>query len=324
METPALLLSKDLTLTVGTRTIREPAQGEIVVKVHWAGICGSDLHVLKTGDWVAYWPATLGHEVAGEVTSSAAPDFPVGTRVVLDSRVPTSKPDGTLAADRLNPDLEWLGEAYPGGYAGAVVVPAVSARKVPDGTDSADAVLAEPLAVVMCALDRVTQTPQRALVLGHGPIGALAHAEINLRWPQARVVVVEPRGVRAKLAGSMGAEVLSARDNRVFDLVVDAAGYPAALPDAIASARRGATVCLIALAHQASTVTPSDIVEKSLTIAGSNGFDDRHLDEALDRLAAAPERYRQVITHRIPLAEVPEYLARGIEDAVKIEIRCQP
>ncbi len=67
MRTHALLLDRELTLRTGPRELPEPKPGEVLVRVEWAGVCGSDLHVLRTGDWVSYWPATLGHEVAGTV-----------------------------------------------------------------------------------------------------------------------------------------------------------------------------------------------------------------------------------------------------------------
>lgn len=325
MDATALLLSKELEFTVGTRAVREPAEGEVLVGVHWAGVCGSDLHVLKTGDWVAYWPATLGHEVAGEVLASGATELPVGTPVVLDSRVPRPGSDGKFRADRLDPDLEWLGEAYPGGYAEALVVPAVSVRAVPAGTDTGDAVLAEPLAVVMCALEQVRTAPTRVLVLGHGPIGALTHAEIGMRWPEAEITVVEPNPHRADMARSMAAaDVLPARDDQLFDLIVDAAGYPSSLPDAVGSTRHGGTIALIALPHQPTTIQTSDIVERSLAIVGSVGFDDRHLDEALDRIATTPERYRRIVTHRLEFDDVPAFLAEAVGDAGKVLIRCRP
>ncbi len=67
VRTDALLLDQQLALSLGTRELPAPAPGEALVRVAWAGVCGSDLHVLETGAWVAYWPATLGHEVAGVV-----------------------------------------------------------------------------------------------------------------------------------------------------------------------------------------------------------------------------------------------------------------
>jgi threonine dehydrogenase-like Zn-dependent dehydrogenase len=94
-DVPAFLLGADLGMTVGRRTLADPGPDEAVVRVEWAGVCGSDLHVMRTGAWVTEWPATLGHEIYGRVVGgprlpprAAAPGShdrvrPVGRRVPL-------------------------------------------------------------------------------------------------------------------------------------------------------------------------------------------------------------------------------------------------
>lgn len=321
MRVTALLMDRDLALTVGARELPAPGAGEVLVGVAWAGVCGSDLHVLRTGDWVAYWPATLGHEVAGRVLESGDPAVPVGTPVVLDSRVPERGADGTLRADRLSPDLQWLGEAYPGGFAEGLVVPSVSVRTVPESLDLADAVLAEPLAVTRCALDQVRGTPASVLVLGHGPIGALSHIEARRRWPGARVAVAEPDPGRAALARELGADEPG---DGPYDLVIDGAGHAESLTDAVRHAAPGGTVLLVALGQAPSGITTAEIVERGLTLVGSVGFDDHHLDEAVAALAAGPGAYRPIVSHRVPLTGLPAFLSdpESRKDAVKILVEC--
>ncbi|KAA0095210.1 hypothetical protein CIW49_22230 [Mycolicibacterium sp. P1-18] len=320
----ALLLNEDLSLTVGNRELPDLADGEVLVDVDYAGICGSDLHVLRTGDWVAYWPATLGHEVAGRVRRSRHPGFAAGDGVVADSRIPCSVEDGRLRSDRFADDLQWLGEARPGGYADAMVIPGDSLHRVPATLDSVDAVLAEPLAVVMCAVDQLpVNTLESIAILGYGPIGALTHAETSRRWPRAKVTVVEPNTRRADLALSQGAALGTLDGSTRFQVVVDAAGYPGSLEAAIAATARGGSVLLIALGHAAATVLPSTIVEHSLRIIGSVGFDDRHVDEALTALAAEPSRYNAIVTHTVDLDRIPTFLAEGgMGESIKVLIRC--
>ncbi|WP_432562001.1 zinc-dependent alcohol dehydrogenase [Kineococcus sp. SYSU DK003] len=306
----AMLLDQDLTLRVGDRPDVEPGPGDVVVEVAWTGVCGSDLHVVATGDWVEYWPATLGHEVAGTVVESRA-DVAVGTRVVLDSRIPCGTCDGCSRAARLCTAMAWLGERIPGGYADRLTVPAASVHEVPAGLDLAVAVLAEPVAVVASAVDRIRDVPRSVLLLGHGPIGAFAHAEFSRRWPGVPVTVVEPRAVRAELARSHGADTLAGLPaDGSFDLVVDAAGYPGSLPDAVSRTASGGTTLLVALSKEPAGLVPADVVERSVTITGSVGFDTAHLPRALAALAADPDRYASVVTHRVPLQELPEFLTQ--------------
>ncbi|MGX6447248.1 alcohol dehydrogenase catalytic domain-containing protein, partial [Patulibacter sp. S7RM1-6] len=230
MDVRALLLDRELHLTVGDRRLPEPEADEVLVDVDWSGVCGSDLHVLASGDWVAYWPATLGHEVAGTIVRSADPAWPAGTRVVLDSRMPRHTEDGWAPGDRLDPDLAWLGEARPGGFAQATVVATPALHRVPEGLATDVAVLAEPLAVVLSAVDRLPQAaPGTVLVMGYGPIGYLVHAEIRRRWPESAVTVVEPNAERAEIAAGHGAAIADAPAADAYDVVVDAAGFPGAL-----------------------------------------------------------------------------------------------
>jgi D-arabinose 1-dehydrogenase-like Zn-dependent alcohol dehydrogenase len=81
--TAALLLDEQLALCLGTRQLPPPLTGEALVRVLWAGVCGSDLHVLRTGEWVNYWPATLGHEVVGVVQECTGAEVAPGTVVVV-------------------------------------------------------------------------------------------------------------------------------------------------------------------------------------------------------------------------------------------------
>jgi threonine dehydrogenase-like Zn-dependent dehydrogenase len=325
VRTTALLLSEDLSLSVGTRELSAVADGEVLIDVDYAGICGSDLHVLRTGDWVAYWPATLGHEVAGRVRQSRHPGFTVGDPVVADSRIPCDVVDGRLRSNRLAEDLQWLGEARPGGYAGAMVIPGDSLYHVPTGLDTIDAVLAEPLAVVMCAIDQlpVRTPPERVAILGYGPIGALAHAEMARRWPEASITVMEPNTRRADLARARGAAIGTLDDAGRYQVVIDAAGYPGSFEAAIGAATFGGSLLLIALGHAAATVMPATIVEHSLHVVGSVGFDDQHMDEALGALAGDSARYNAIVTHTVDLDQIPSFLAEGgMAESMKVLIRC--
>ncbi len=114
MKTPdVILLQEDLTLRLAHREIPEPVPGEAMVRVEWTGVCGSDLHVLGTGDWVSSWPAVLGHEVVGVVESCPGDELPAGQRVLLDSRVPCRECAGCRRSPHLCTALTWLGESMP-------------------------------------------------------------------------------------------------------------------------------------------------------------------------------------------------------------------
>jgi threonine dehydrogenase-like Zn-dependent dehydrogenase len=91
--------------------------------------------------------------------------------------------------------------------------------------------------------------------------------------------------------------------------VVDAAGYPRSLAAACQEVANGGTVLLVALSTEAVPVVPANVVERALSIVGSVGFDDE-LAEAVGVLAAAPDRYRPLVSEAVLLEEAPQRLAQ--------------
>jgi threonine dehydrogenase-like Zn-dependent dehydrogenase len=308
------------------RELAPPAADEALLRVEYAGLCGSDLHVMRSGAWVAesQWPATLGHEISAIVEQAPADgSLRVGQRVVSDSRVPCGTcvdcvagvPDRCMA-------VQFVGECRPGGFAGLCVLPSSLLHPIPDGLAAETAVLAEPLAVAMHGLSRLALAPRRVAVLGHGPIGALVQIELRRRFPHAEVTVAEPAPLRAQLARALGAEVaLAAADlpGHRYDTVVDAAGYGTSLTDALSILAPRGQLLLVALGHQPVTLTPAEIVEAGTTIVGANAFIDE-LPAAIDALAAEPARYAPVVTDTISLDELPAVARAQLErpEAVKV------
>ncbi len=322
----AALLDGPLEMRVGTRELAPLAEGEALVRVEWAGLCGSDLHVIRTGAWVSEWPATLGHEVYGRIESvrgGGAP--PIGTPVVIDSRIPCNECDTCRVRPDGCPNLRFVGEACPGGFATHCALPVTMLHEVPEGLEGATAVLAEPLAVVLHGLGHLRSEPARVAILGHGPIGALVHLELRRRFGSVEVVVAEPAVRRAALARALGAETVAeagALTAGSFDLIVDAAGYRGSLAHALELGSAGAQIILLALGGHPEALTPLSLVERRLTLTGSNAFIDE-LPEAIALLAAEGPRYEVVVTDRISLDELPDAVERQLRgpDAVKLLVR---
>jgi len=307
----ALLLDESLALSLGEREVAAPVAGQVLLRLEWAGVCGSDLHVLRTGDWVSQWPATIGHEVVGVVVSCPADELAEGARVVVDSRVPCGACAGCTRAANQCDDLRWVGEAMPGGFQQYAVFGVKQVVLCPQTLESAIAVLAEPLAVAMHAVARGGRVPERVLILGYGPIGALVHTELVRQRPSVHVSVVEPDAPRRAMAAAAGAVVASSLSDERWPWVVDAAGHSTALADALEATESGGTVVVVALAHAPIEVSSLMIAERGLTIVGCNGFADE-LPLAVEALAANPQAYRWLITEAVILDEAAERLATAV------------
>jgi 2-desacetyl-2-hydroxyethyl bacteriochlorophyllide A dehydrogenase len=311
----ALLVSQTLALSMGERELADPIAGEALVRVEWVGVCGSDLHVLRTGDWVRSWPATPGHEFVGVVVACPGEELAVGTRVVVDSRVPCGACEGCARQANLCQNIGWVGEVFPGGLQELVLLPTSLLVACPAELEPELAVLAEPLAVARHAVGKVTDLGRAVLILGYGPIGMLLHAELVLRRPGIEVTVVDPSEPRRDIAAAFGAIALSQYSDDVTppDVVFDAAGYATSLADSLDWVRNGGQIVVVALGHTPESILPAQIAEKSVTIHGANGFAD-DLPEAVARLAAEPERFRALITDAYPLSDAPEVLATMLRE----------
>ena len=326
MRVSAALLDRSLDLRIGTRDLPAVGEGEARIRVEYVGVCGSDLHVIRTGDWVTEWPATLGHEIYGRVEESRGDGAPApGTAIVADSRIAC----GTCATCRTTPNacpnIRFVGEACPGGFATHCILPIALLHEVPDTLDGATAVLSEPLAVVLHALSHLTREPERVAILGHGPIGALVHIELRRRFDGVQIDVAEPAPVRAALSRSLGAiTTADAADltDGAYDLVIDAAGYPSSLAHAIGRGAVGAHIVLLALSGAPVTITPMELVERRLRVTGSNAFIDE-FPAAIALLRADGARYAPVVTDTITLDELPATIRRQREqpDVVKVLVR---
>ncbi len=319
----ATLLDRDLTMTVGRRQLPEPAADEALVAVEWAGLCGSDLHVLRTGAWVVDWPATLGHELYGRIVQAPlGSPLGVGTAVVADSRVPCGRCDRCQSDPDHCPNIQFVGEVFPGGFASHCVLPLSLLHAVPEGVPGQVAVLAEPLAVAVHALGHLHHEPERIAILGHGPIGALVHIEARRRWPEVAIDVAEPVASRRVLAQTLGANAFES-DRQLttagYDTIVDAAGYRTSMQRALELGDVGAHVLLVALGHDPVSVTPSVLVERRLRITGCHAFIGE-LPSAIALLAAEGSRYAPVVTETVGLADFPDAVARQLQrpDAVKL------
>lgn len=323
---PALLLDEDLSLTLGTRRLPELQTDDALIRVSWAGLCGSDLHVLRTGAWVQQWPATLGHEICGVVEQAPSDgSLQAGDLVVADSRVPCGACEECRAGE---PDrclsVQFVGECRPGGFATHCVLPSRLLHRAPPELPAATAVLAEPLAVALHAISRLPCLPDRVAIIGHGPLGALLQIELRRRIPDAQIVVAEPTQLRAELARALGAVTVAdaaEMESGAFDTVIDAAGYAAALPDALRLVRPRGQVLLLALGRGTPSVNCAELVEREVTVLGSNAFVDE-LPQALALLAEHPGLYDPVISDAVTLLELPAKIRSQLRrpDAVKVVV----
>jgi len=253
----------------------ETSPGCSRVRMLSVGLCGSDLHWFTEGgigDAVLNGPLVPGHEMSGR-----ALDGPLaGTLVGVDPAIPCGRCPVCLRGDgHLCAAVAFAGHAgLDGGMREELVWPTSLLHPLPDGYDSAQAALLEPLGVAVHALDLShLRTAATVGVVGCGPIGLmLVHLAAALG---ARVVASEPLTHRREAAVRAGAEVTLAPEERDgwaerdgCPVVFEAAGADDAVAAAAALVAPGGRIVLLGIPERDSlTLHASVLRRKGITLA---------------------------------------------------------
>jgi len=324
----AVLLTEPGQFTVGETLDPQAESGEVVIDVAACGFCGTDWHTLEGRNALVRYPVIPGHEFVGTIVNIGADvtRLEVGDRVAVDP----SRSCGQCFQCRsgwpnLCPDKGGHGSKVSGGFAEQVVARQEACVALPPDLSWERAVLAEPLACVLHAMDRLgTVLGKSALVYGAGAIGMIAAA--LLQQSGATVQIIEPSSARRAIATSWGfqsAERASEFDDSTgWDVVVDATGVPAAIEEAFSKLRRAGTFLVLGVAPADARVqiAPYALNWQELTIIGSMAI--RHsFQRAVELLPQLDLPLESLITHYVHLKDFGEALSlvRG-GDALKVVV----
>lgn len=294
-----------------------PKGDGVVVKVRAAGICQTDLNLIKMGP-LAY---TMGHELAGELAD--------GTPVGIQPTVPC----GHCELCRRG-EFAWCEEGYQrligigqdGGMAEEVIVPDSSIVPLPRALEASDACLIEPLAVNLHSLDLARfDGRMRTLVLGANVsgFGLLAAAAAVHRG--AAVDLEADRDFQREAGARLGAGV---EPDGVYDLVIECDGSEAAIARAIDRCRPGGTLLLVAGYYSDKTFPVGPCVVKELTMVWGTFYGHsatgRDVDAAAALLGHNPAIAETLITHRFPLEAAAEAFAFSASDSESLKVVIEP
>ena len=315
-----------------------PEPGEAVVRVSAVGLCGTDYRIWS-GDRPVRYPLVMGHEVIGEVAAVGP-----GVTAVAPGQKVAVQPNYSCGACPLCLEGNWnlclsrtaVGIDVDGGFAEAVRLPAHVCWPAPAELADDQLLLAEPLAVVVRAALRGEATAgETAAVLGVGTLGLLAVQVLKSRG--LRVLAVARSRRRLPLAEAIGADAtattetgppvraareLSGREG--VDLVIETAGTPEAVEQAVELARPGGRVVLTGLPHEPSSVHFFWVVRRELRMIGSMIYQDE-FPEAIRLLASGAVQTGRLLTHRFPLEAIQEaFAAHRSPDAIKVAVMPGP
>lgn len=303
---------------------------ELLIKVHRASICGSDLPIYNWYSWAPErfkLPSSFGHEFCGSVVEAGkgTRDFKKGDFVSVESHIYCGLCYQCRNGQRhVCREMKIIGVDGPGGFAEYAAVPARCAWKHKDDKLKDLGSLMEPFGNAVYSVLVEDVSCKSVLVLGCGPQGlfSIAVAKASGAYP---IVAVEGSQFRAELARKMGANaVVDPSDPLVldhllkagnapdgYDVVVEMSGAPTAIALALKAVRSGGRVTAFGIPPKKIELDwANDVIFKGVRIHGIVGrqvFETWYKTDHLLRSGAVD--IRPVITHSFPLKDFEQGFA---------------
>ena len=305
-------------LVIEQRALPVPAAGEVRVRVSYAGICGSDVHIYHGHNPFAKYPRVIGHEFFGHIDSvgEGVDTSRIGERVVVDPVVSCGHCyPCSIGRPNVCTELQVIGVHRDGGFSDYACAPAKNAYVVPVAIPDKLASMVEPFTIAANITAFLKPTPQdTALVYGAGPMGLTVIQVLKGVYGVQKVIVTDRIEERLQMAQESGADwTINNAERSVADvlaaegvrptLIVDAACHPAILQEAILLASPAARIGMMGFSGEPSSVTQQSITSKEISLFSSrlNSHRFPQVIEWIEQGKIAPEK---LVTHWMPASEV--------------------
>lgn len=320
------------------RPVPEPQDDEVLVKLEYVGICGSDLHYYESGaigGYVVKPPFVLGHEPGGIVvkTGKNVRGLKAGDKVALEP----GKTCGHCEFCRqgkynLCPDVVFFATPpVDGVFAEYVAHKADLCFKLPENVSTMEGALIEPLAVGFhAAMQGGARFGQRALVFGAGCIGLVSLLALKARGV-SEVYVVDVVASRLQKAEQLGASaVVNGAEEDVaarlaeltggegIDLAIETSGSETAANQAIEAAKKGSVIVFVGYGRTGrTTLSMSLALDKELTF--KTVFRYRHIYPlAIRAVAEGRVNLKGVVSHVFGFDELQRAMDLSVSDKERI------
>jgi L-iditol 2-dehydrogenase len=315
--------------------------GELLVKVLASGICGSDVM-----EWyrIKKAPRVLGHEITGQIAEvgEGVKNYRVGDRVFVSHHVPCNTCRYCLGGHHTVCDTLRKTNFDPGGFSEYIRVPRINVDRgvfvLPEDVSFEDGVFIEPLACVLRGQRLSRLSPGHTVfVIGSG-ISGLLHIALARASGAGRIIASDISEYRLKAAKKVGAdEVIDAgkvnclelqkiNKGRLFDLVIVCAGTVSAYSQAMQSVDRGGTVLAFAPLEPGGDFSFPffDFWNDGITLLPTYGGSPTDIERAIELIRTQHLPLREMITHRLPLAETGLGFKLVVEAKESIKVIIEP
>lgn len=249
-----------------------PAAGEALIRIELAGICSTDLEIVK--GYVAGFRGVLGHEFVGIVveTGSGEDDAWVGRRVVGTINLGCRRCPVCLGAGPEHcPERTVLGiHNKDGVFADFVTLPVANLLAVPEGLPDEEAVFTEPLAAALRIREQVRIRPSwRMAVVGPGRLGILIGQVLALGGTDVTMLGRRPESLALPQRFGFQTDLIDQQPDNVYDLVVEATGNDAGFAHSLRIVRPQGTLVLKSTFHGNANINLTKLVVGEIKVVGS-------------------------------------------------------
>lgn len=299
---------------------------EVLIKVSYASICGTDVHITQWDDWSSSRikpPLVYGHEFCGviEAVGTNVTHLKPGQLVSAEMHIPCGVCHACMIGKRhICENVKIAGIDLDGCYAGYVVLPKNQIVVIPPSVSPQFGACLDSLGNAVHAVSKGDVSGKAVLVTGCGPVGLFSVA-VAKALGATQVFATDVSEYRLNLAEKMGATmalradqtdvvqtVLDKTQQRGVDVVLEMSGHPSALKNGFQSLSQGGTMVLLGIPKSNVELDlTNDIIFKEAKVLGIHG---REMFQTwflmLDLLDSGRLNIAEIITHEFPLAQFGE------------------
>ena len=304
-----------------TWRIPEPGPGEVLIKVHAAGICGTDLKVYRAHYHKYQPPLVMGHELCGTVAKRGPGTDGLGLGAPVTARIQVTSCGQCRACltgrDNLCAAKTRIGFEYDGAFAEYIKVRREQVYLLPPDLDLTAAVLTEAAAVIIHGLRPVNIKPTDvALVVGPGPIGLLAAIFVKAAGATVAVAGTVRDRARLSLAEELGADLIMLADDEADqglqkllamtkgegpDIVLECSGTTAGVNQCLNLCRAAGQFAQIGTRSEPVNVDFMKIAYKELTVTGTIDHVPIDWEDAIQFLRQHQARFSPLLQSVYPI-----------------------
>lgn len=285
------------------KEVATPLDDKVKIKVHYAGICGTDIHTYE-GHYKVNFPVTLGHEFSGEIVEVGADvkDFKVGDRVTSETTFYVcneceycESKDYNLCNHR-----KGIGTQVDGAFTNYVIAREESLHHIPDEVSHQSAAMTEPLACAHHGVSKIqVNSGDVAVVMGPGPIGLLVAQVLKSKGATVVVTGLDNDKVRLDKAEALHMDYvvnLQQTDLKTYingitdgygaDVVVECSGAVPAARQGLDILRKKGFYSQIGIFKDAEiTFDMEKVIQKEITVVGSRSQKPADWEPSLQLMA---------------------------------------